>query len=125
MKTDESQIVIPMAKSNDFGVGLMHEAAITASKVGWEPEDIASLSKDENLLRLIRGVLHGTHEIKGIEHFVDCDAAPFIPVGWKVEEHQEAGNIRFDASGIELYLSKRQKDGSIEGNRLREELNDK
>lgn len=114
-----------MAKSNDFGVGLMHEAAITASRVGWEPEDIANLSKDENLLRLIRGVLLGTHEIKGIEYFIDCDSAAFTPEGWKVEEHIRGGNIRFIASEIELYISLQQKNKSIDGYKLRDELKDK
>lgn len=115
-----------MAKANDFGVGLMHETAITASKVGWEPEDFSKLSKDENLLKLIRGVLYGTHEIKGIEHIIDCDADPFIPSGWSVEEHQKMGNIKFDASKVDLYLSRPQrKNNSIEGNKLREELKGK
>lgn len=60
------KIVIPMAKPNDFGVGLMHEGAITAAKAGWEPEDFSKLAKDENLMKLIYGVLHGTHEIREI-----------------------------------------------------------
>lgn len=114
-----------MSKANDFGVGLMHETAITASKVGWEPEDMANLSKDENLMRLIRGVLRGTHEIKALEHAIDCDADPFIPNGWSVAGHQKGGIIKFDASKIDPYLSKKQKDGTIEGNKLREELKGK
>jgi len=114
-----------MAKANDFGVGLMHENAITASKVGWEPEDFSNFSKDENLMRLVLGVVRGTHEIKGIDHIIDCNADPFIPDGWKVEEHQKGGNSTFDASKVELYLSKKQRSGSIEGNKLREELKGK
>jgi hypothetical protein len=108
-----------MAKSNDFSVTLMGEVAITAAKAGWEPENLSDLSKDENLMRQVLGVLKGTHEIKGIEHVIDCDAEPFIPNGWSVEEHQKGGIIKFDPSMIGPYLSKKQKNGSIEGNKLR------
>jgi hypothetical protein len=45
----------------------MHETAINRIQSRWEPEDIARLSKDEDLMKLICGVLHGTHEIKEIE----------------------------------------------------------
>ncbi|MEO6329122.1 MAG: hypothetical protein ABIO55_09325 [Ginsengibacter sp.] len=114
-----------MAKSNDFGVGLMHETAITASKVGWEPEDISSLSKDENLMKLIRGVILGTHEIKEIAYVIDCDAPPFIPEGWQVEQHKQRGNMRFEASKIELHCSKNKKGGSTDGYYVREDLKDK
>jgi hypothetical protein len=55
-----------MAKSNDFSCTLMGEVAITAAKAGWEPEDFSKLSKDENLMKLILGVLRNTHEIKRI-----------------------------------------------------------
>jgi len=72
------------------------------------------------------GVLKGTHEIKMIEHCIDCDADPFLPDGWKeVVEHQKMGNIKFDPSKIDFYLSKKQKNGNIEGNKLREELKEK
>ena len=79
----------------------------------------------ENKSALHLGVLIGTHEIRIIEHCIDCDAAPFLPDGWKVEEHQKGGIIKFDASKVDLYLSKKQKNGTIEGNKLREELKGK
>ena len=59
------------------------------------------------------------------EHFIDCDAAPFLPEGWKVEEHQKMGKIKFDSAKIDLYLSKKQKNGIIEGSKLSEELKGK
>jgi hypothetical protein len=71
------------------------------------------------------GVLKGTHEIKMVKHCIDCDAGPFVPDGWKVEEHQKMGNIKFDPSKIDFYLSQKQKNGRIEGNKLREELKGK
>jgi hypothetical protein len=53
---------------------------------------------------------------------IDCDAAPFIPDGWSVEEHKKGGFLKFDPTKISLCLSKKQKKGSIEGNDLRKEL---
>lgn len=115
-----------MAKANDFGVGLMHEAAITASKVGWEPEDLFKMVTNETLMRAIHGVLIGTHEIKPVvdqRHMIDCDADPYIPEKWSVVEHQKGGVFEFDPSKIKLHVSdyQNQKD-AVNGNRLREAL---
>lgn len=81
---------------------------------------LQNIRKDDLL-----GLVAGTHEIKMIEHCINCDAEPFIPDGWRVEEHQKMSNIKFDPSKIDFYLSKKQKNGSIEGNKLREELKGK
>jgi hypothetical protein len=57
---------------------------------------------------------------------IDCDADPFVPEGWKVEEHKQGGQLTFDPSQIEFYLDDGQKGGkSIEGNKLRQRLADK
>ena len=71
------------------------------------------------------GLIDGTHEIKKIEHIIDCDADPFVSKGWNVEEHLKMGNIKFDPSKIDLYLSEKQKNRSIKGHDLREELKGK
>ena len=61
-----------------------------------------------------------------IEHVIDCDADPFVPNGWKVEEHKKDGQCKWDAAQVALYLSDPQKEGkTIEGNKLRTELNGK
>lgn len=112
-----------MAKSNDFGVGLMHEVAITASKAGWEPENMADFSKDENLFRLVREVQKGAYEIKAVQHTIDCDTDPVVPFQWVVEEHQKGGIIKFDVSKVRFYLSETQKNRNIDsGENLRKEL---
>ncbi len=57
---------------------------------------------------------------------IDCDAQPFIPDGWKVQEHQKGGKLEWNPEKIQLYLSDGQKDGKyIEGNKLRKELKGK
>lgn len=58
-------------------------------------------------------------------YYIDCDAEPFVPNGWEVEEHQKGGRLLWDALAQAdcLYLSAAQKNGdSIEGNKLRKEL---
>lgn len=57
---------------------------------------------------------------------IDCDADPFIPEGWRVEEHKKGGQLTFDPSQIEFYLDDGQKNGNyIVGNKLRQRLADK
>lgn len=57
---------------------------------------------------------------------IDCDASPFIPDGWSVEEHKKMGKLRIDPSKIVLYLDENQKDGkSVEGDELRNKLMEK
>ena len=61
---------------------------------------------------------------------VDLDADPFIPEGWKVLPEDQLPNaikglLAFDPAKLGLHLSKKQEgNGRIEGNKLREELND-
>ncbi len=59
-------------------------------------------------------------------HIIDCDAKPFIPHGWCIEEHKKGGQLIFDSSKILLHRSlDQQSRGSIGGNKLREELENK
>lgn len=67
--------------------------------------------------------LRGDAEVVTTRHMIDCDADPFVPDGWTVEEHARGGQFEWDPTRVRLYLSTRQRDGKvIEGNRLRAEL---
>lgn len=60
------------------------------------------------------------------EHMIDCDAAPFIPDGWTIVEHQKSGLWKWDPSQVTLYLSTLQRQGKlISGNSLRQKLKHK
>jgi hypothetical protein len=60
------------------------------------------------------------------EHVIDCDAEPFVPEGWSVEEHRKGGAFKWNAEGVALHLDKDQKNGKyIEGNKLRKALGGK
>ena len=86
-----------------------------------------NLGQIEALLNKIGGeegmnaILSGRAKIAYSEHVIDLDADPRIPhEGWKVEEHRKGGQFKWDASKIQLFLTKQQLEGgSNEGNKLR------
>ncbi|MFA5986636.1 MAG: hypothetical protein WC819_04800 [Parcubacteria group bacterium] len=61
--------------------------------------------------------------MKTIAHFIDCDADPSIPKGWKVERHNKCGQLEWNAKKVSLHLSKVQESGKqIKGNQLCKEI---
>jgi len=89
---------------------------------GYTTDEIKRICESDILVEF-RKVLLGHASIVAIEHIIDLDADPFVPEGWKAEEHQKGGQFNWDASKVSLYLSDAQKSGKcIEGNKLREEL---
>jgi hypothetical protein len=54
---------------------------------------------------------------------IDLDADPFVPDGWKVEEHTKSGPFAFDSSQVKLHIDAGQQNGKrIGGNDLRKKL---
>lgn len=105
-------------------VSQAHELKLAFRRNGWTNADIKALSEG-NFLADVLKLMKGQLEIKPIEHLIDCDVNPFIPNGWAVEEHKKGGMFKFNPEKISLYLSKKQKKGSISGHDLRKELADK
>jgi hypothetical protein len=100
----------------------MNQLADSFDVAGFTPDHITKLRQYKELAK-IKDVLDGYAEIKPIEHLINCDANPFVPRGWKVEEHKKSGQIKWDPAKILLHLSKNQKGGKvINGNNLRKEL---
>ena len=88
----------------------------------WTNKEIKRLCEG-NLLAQVRDVLLGRFDIRPAEHVIDCDADPFMPEGWKVDEHKKSGKVKWTKELIQLYRSAGQKDGKcIEGSKLRKEL---
>jgi len=110
-----------LTMSTTYSIGAMNQLGDALENAGFSTEDVTKLKQFRNFKGL-RDVLNGKAEISYPEHLIDCDANPFIPAGWSVEEHKKGGPLKFDPSKISLYLSKKQKKGSIEGNDLRKEL---
>jgi len=112
-------------------VGQANEFKLACRREGLDNEDIKILCEQKGLLAQIKGTLRGIYEIKPVEHAVDLGADPYLPDGWKVEEHQKGkvaklerkgDDLYIDGKKIDFYLSKKQKGGSIGGNDLRKEL---
>lgn len=90
----------------------------------WTNAEIKRLCEG-NVLAQVRSVILGRAEVVIKRHLIDCDADPYVPSGWKVEEHIKGGQFEWDPTRVKLYLSDKQKDGAIEGNKLRKELKGK
>ena len=90
----------------------------------WTKADVKRFSEsDKDKMKRFRDVLLGRAVVSVIKHIIDCDAEPFCPKGWKVEEHRKGGQLEWDHSKAMLHLSPNQMDGKyIEGNKLRKEL---
>lgn len=59
----------------------------------------------------------------GPRRVIDCDATPYIPEAWKVEEHRKGGEMEFDPMKVVFHLDEDQKNGrTIVGNELRKRL---
>jgi len=103
-------------------VGQANEVKLALRREGWSNEELKMACERKGFLGLVRETLLGRAEIKQVEYLVDLDADPFIPEGWKLEEHQKGGKDEYNSVKVELYLSKKQKSGMIGGHDLRKEL---
>ena len=114
--------------TNDFtlSVGQAHELEMAMNRVGgWDGALVKALSTGSNLAD-VREVLLKRSMIKPIKHIIDCDADPFCPSDWKVEEHKKGGSLEWDPTKVKLYLSpNQQNDKCIEGHKLRKKLENK
>ena len=121
--------------SNEFTMttGQAHEVAQALGRNGWNNEQVKKMSEGDFLKQVLEALL-GRAEIKPIEHAVDFGADPFLPDGWKVEEHQKGkvaklerkgDDLYLDGKKIEFWLSSEQKRGVITGNILRAKLKGK
>jgi hypothetical protein len=105
-----------------FDVDQAGELKAAFRRGGWTNQEIKRLCEDDMLAR-VRMVLLDHPVITVPDYLFDLDADPFVPDGWKVEEHQKGCQFKRDAYKVSLYLSAQQKDGKwIEGNKLRREL---
>lgn len=107
---------------SSFSEGQTHQLMDALEAAKFSTTDITRLGQFSNLPG-IRDVVNGRAEIVVRRHVIDCDAAPFVPDGWKVEEHIKGGEFEWNPEAISLYLSdKQQGSGWVEGNKLRKEL---
>ena len=100
----------------------MNQLGDALEGAGFTPDDVTKLRSSPSLAD-IKLVLLGRATIQVIQHLIDCDADPFVPPNWKVEQHIKGGQFVFDPASVSLYLSKKQQNGNtILGDDLRKEL---
>ena len=103
-------------------VGLANELKLAFRRSGYDTDEIKRLCEGDTLVQF-RKVLLGGAVITVPENLVDLNADPFVPSDLKVEEHTKAGQFKWDASKVTLFLSEPQKRGrAIGGNKLRKTL---
>jgi hypothetical protein len=106
-------------------VGQANELKLAFRRCGYTNAEIKKLCEGDTLAKLLP-VVKGLAQIVISKHLIDCDANPFVPEGWKVEQHRKGGQLEWNPERIALYLSKGQQDGKyIGGHKLRKELEDK
>lgn len=110
-----------MSTLETLDVGQANELKLAFRRTGWTNEELKRLCEG-NILADVRNVLLGHAEVKMLRHVIDCDADPFVPAGWKVEEHRKQGFLRWDPARVQFFLSDHQKAGTISGHNLRKEV---
>ena len=110
--------------SSLHSIEAMNQLADALDAAGFTTDDVTKMRQYKELAK-IKQILLGHAEIKMIEHLIDCDANPFVPNGLEVSDHKRCGQFKWNPDNILLYLSKHQKKGSVEGNKLRKELANK
>jgi hypothetical protein len=105
-----------------FSVGQMNQLGDAFEAHGMTPEDVTKLRSHPDFA-MLRLFARGQAKITLPQHLINCDANPYLPNGWKVEEHKQGGQLEWNPTRVKLYLSKDQRPGkSIVGNKLRKEL---
>ncbi|MCX6778728.1 MAG: hypothetical protein NTU97_00660 [Candidatus Magasanikbacteria bacterium] len=115
-----------------MSTGQADELAKALGRNGWTNADVKQACQGHvlgEMLSFLRGgadivplALSATVE-KLSEHLIDTSAAPFLPEGWKVEEHKKGGQFLLDPTKVRLRLSHYQQGGRItSGYDLRKEL---
>ena len=108
--------------STKYSIGQMNQLGDALELAGFTPDEVTKL-RNFSQLKDLRNVINGHAKIVTVKHVIDLNADPFVPKDWKVESHKKGGELEFDLTKIQLYLSKTQQGGKcIEGNKLKKEL---
>ncbi len=116
-------------------VGQANELKLAFRRNEWTNDDVKKICSGD-VLRDFLKVVRGHATISVVDHLIDCDADPFLPLGWQgVEDHVKGGILKLETRDSDLYLngqkidfhlSPNQQNGKvIQGHKLREELKGK
>ncbi len=108
---------------NDFFLALL----ATAEDGGASEADLIMMTEPDVFAQLLLVIRRQAEVVikEGVTkiHIIDCDADPYLPEGWSVEEHTKGGQLEWNPEKVELWVSKHQKSSPvIGGNELRKKL---
>ena len=113
---------VVMDKELMLDVSQAHEFKLACRRSGYTNADIKRMCEGDLLKRLLPTV-RGIAEVVQREHIIDLDSPPFVPDGWKVEEHHRGGSFEWNPEKVSLFLTEEQQRGSyIRAHGLRKEF---
>ncbi len=118
-----SRVRVAKVLNNDQMAWAGLHLAEAFEELGVQPAYLANAQANPKMMQNLKAVLLGHASLQVIKHLIDCDAAPFVPDGWKVEEHQKGGQFDWSHAAVRLYLDEGQQDGNyLKGDTLRKRL---
>ncbi len=108
---------------SSYSEGQIHQLADKFEANNWPADDLTKLGQAKpEVHQGIRDLLSGRAKIVYPQHLIDCDALPHCPNGWEVVEHRKHGQLEWNPTKVQLYLSEKQVGNMIDGNKLSKEL---
>ena len=109
---------------SSYTEGQTHLLLNSLEAKGWSAGDLTKLGQAKpEQHQAIRDVLDSRAVINYPQHLIDCDAAPFWPMGYSVNKHIKGGQFEWNPARVRLYLDESQQPGNIiQGHRLHKEL---
>ncbi|MAG11703.1 MAG: hypothetical protein CMI52_02750 [Parcubacteria group bacterium] len=111
-----------------LGMTAAHLIVESAYRNGLTITELRRLAEDDVMQRVIP-IIRDEPPVESAPDpnriIIDCDADPFIPDSWSVEEHRKGGQLEWNCENVELWLSQEQQSSSIQGHQLRKQMAEK
>lgn len=106
-------------------VGQANELKLAFRRAGYTNAEIKRLCEGDLLSRLLP-VIKGHAEVTMIRYIIDCDVRFIVPHPFGIKKHIKGGEVEWDPTKVQLYLSEDQRDGElIQGHKLHKKLTGK
>ena len=110
-----------------FSIGQMNQLADALEAAGYDLSLVTAMRSQVGQLKQFRVVLAGQAQIVPKQHFINCDADPFLPDSWSVHEENQLprrirGTLEWNPAKVALWLSDEQSRGAVIGEELKKEL---
>jgi len=83
----------------------MNQLADALESAGYTPGDVTKMRSSLDALKRFKRVLVGMSKIVRLWHDIDCDADPYLPDGFSVDEHHRGGRFEWNLDEITIHQS--------------------